>query len=93
MLCLCPQASFLVCGRFEVLTAEQNHIFDKECKLLLVSSLKRIQGGLINQFFFHIFHNKAVYESGQERMNCVLTHTGTNYLVVIFKTWKNISRK
>lgn len=65
--------------------------FNKECKLLLVSSLKRIQGGLINQFFFHICHNKPVHEFGQERINCVLGHTGTNYLVANFKAWKIVS--
>lgn len=35
--------------------------FTRECKLLLIRSLKRIQGGLINQFFFHIRLNKPVY--------------------------------
>lgn len=35
--------------------------FTRECKLLLISSLKRIQGGLINWFFFHIRLNKPVY--------------------------------
>lgn len=65
--------------------------FKKECKLLLVSSLKSIQGGLINQFFFHICRNKPVHEFGQERINCVLGHTGTNYLVANFKAWKIVS--
>lgn len=65
--------------------------FNKECKLLLVSSLKRIQEGLINQFFFHVRHNMPVHECGQKRINCVLAHTGTNYLVATLKAWKIIS--
>lgn len=33
---------------------------NRDCKLLLMSSLKRFEGGLINWLFFHVSDNKPV---------------------------------